>query len=98
MYGDLSSATPDRPALLAFANPMGAAAFAALAALGNRVRVAVGADSGQEVAARGGCGLAQRLGREVDVSPGHHAGFTSAEGDFPGQPGAFAARLREVLA
>ena len=32
VYGDLSAATPDRPALLAFANPMEAAAFAALAA------------------------------------------------------------------
>jgi hypothetical protein len=33
----------------------------------------------------------------VDVFPSHHAGFTSADGDFPGQPEAFAARLREVL-
>lgn len=72
--------------------------YTALAALGERLRVAVGADSGQEVAARGGYGLAQRLGRKVDVFPSHHAGFTSAEGDFPGQPEAFAAKLREVLA
>jgi pimeloyl-ACP methyl ester carboxylesterase len=72
--------------------------YAALAALGDRVHVAVGADSGQEVAARGGHGLARRIGREVDVFPSHHAGFTSAEGDYPGQPAAFAARLREVLA
>ena len=72
--------------------------YAALAALGKRLHVAVGADSGQEIAARGGYGLAQRLGREVDVFPSHHAGFTSAEGDYPGQPEAFAAKLREVLA
>lgn len=72
--------------------------YAALAALGARVRVAVGADSGQEIAARGGHGLAERLGREVDLFPSHHAGFTSAEGDYPGQPEAFAAMLREVLA
>jgi pimeloyl-ACP methyl ester carboxylesterase len=72
--------------------------YTALAALGKRLHVAVGADSGQEVAARGGYGLAQRLGREVDLFPSHHAGFTSAEGEFPGQPEAFAARLREVLA
>src|SRR5262245_18174919 len=32
VHGDLSAASPDRPALLAFANPMEAAAFAALAA------------------------------------------------------------------
>jgi pimeloyl-ACP methyl ester carboxylesterase len=72
--------------------------YAALSALGDRVRVAVGAESGQEVAARGGHGLAARIGREVDVLPSHHAGFTSAEGDYPGQPAAFAARLRELLA
>ncbi len=72
--------------------------YTALASLGERLRVAVGTESGQEVAARGGYGLAQRLGREVDVFPSHHAGFTSAEGDFPGQPEAFAAKLREVLA
>ncbi len=72
--------------------------YTALAALGERMHVAVGADSGQELAARGGYGLAQRLGREVVVFPSHHAGFTSAEGHFPGQPEAFAARLREVLA
>ncbi|MCV2489659.1 alpha/beta hydrolase [Geodermatophilus sp. YIM 151500] len=72
--------------------------YAALAALGERVHVAVGADSGHEVAARGGHGLAERLGRAVDVFPSHHAGFTSAEGGFPGRPEAFAVKLREVLA
>ena len=35
VYGDLSAATPDRPALLAFANPMEAAAFAALVEVAN---------------------------------------------------------------
>lgn len=72
--------------------------YTALASLGERLRVAVGAESGQEIPARGGHGLALRLGREVDVFPSHHAGFTGAEGDFPGQPAAFAATLREVLA
>jgi hypothetical protein len=43
-------------------------------------------------------GLAERLGRGVDVFPSHHAGFTAAEGPYPGEPEAFAARLREVLA
>jgi hypothetical protein len=41
--------------------------YTALAALGKRLHVAVGADSGQEVAARGGYGLSQGLGREVDL-------------------------------
>lgn len=72
--------------------------YDALLALGDRVHVAVGAGSGQEVAARGSHGLAERLGREVDVFPSHHAGFTAAEGPYPGEPRAFAARLRDVLA
>ena len=58
----------------------------------------MGAGSGHEIAARGGYGLAERLGREVDVFPSHHAGFTAAEGPFPGEPEAFARRLGEVLA
>ena len=72
--------------------------YGTLLALGERVHVAVGAGSGQEVAARGGRGLAERLGREVDVVPSHHAGFTAADGPYPGEPKAFAARLREILA
>ena len=71
--------------------------YEALVAMGDRVHVAVGAASGQEVAARGGHGLAERIGRQVEVFPSHHAGFTSADGHHPGEPHAFAARLREVL-
>ncbi|WP_245154755.1 alpha/beta hydrolase [Nocardioides sp. 1609] len=71
-------------------------AYAALAGLGDRVRVAVGEESGQEVAARGGYGLAERIGRAPDLFPSHHAGFTG-EGHYPGKPAQFAARLREVL-
>ena len=72
-------------------------AYDALVALGDRVRVAVGEESGQEVAARGGLGLAERIGRTPDVFPSHHAGFTDG-GHHPGKPAPFAARLREVLA
>ena len=71
--------------------------FDGLFALGDRVHIAVGVGSGQEVAARGSHGLAGRLGREVDVFPSHHAGFTAAEGPHPGEPEAFAAKLRAVL-
>ncbi len=71
--------------------------YDALIALGDRVRVAIGADSGEEIAARGGRGLAGRLGLEVDVLPGHHAGFTAADGPHPGEPAAFAAGLRALL-
>jgi hypothetical protein len=31
------------------------------------------------------------------VFPGHHGGFVGAEFGYPGQPEAFARRLREVL-
>ena len=72
--------------------------YGALLALGDRVHLAVAAGSGREVAARGSHGLAERLGREVDIFPSHHAGFTAAEGPYPGEPEAFAARLRVVLA
>ncbi|QCW49318.1 alpha/beta hydrolase [Nocardioides dongxiaopingii] len=71
-------------------------AYDALASWGDRVRVAVGEESGHEVAARGGLGLARRIGREPDVFPSHHAGFTG-EGPYPGKPAQFAARLLEVL-
>lgn len=71
-------------------------AYDTLAALGDRVRVAVGEESGQEVAARGGYGLAERIGREPDMFPSHHAGFTDGD-HHPGKPAAFAARLLEVL-
>lgn len=71
--------------------------YDALRALGDRVRVAVGVESGQEMAARAGRGLAERLGSQVEEFPSHHAGFTAEDSDFPGQPAAFAVRLREVL-
>ena len=40
----------------------------------------------------------RRLGLRVTDFPSHHAGFTSGEDSgYPGDPGAFAATLREVL-
>ncbi|USQ80469.1 hypothetical protein NF556_02040 [Ornithinimicrobium faecis] len=35
---------------------------------------------------------------EVTVFPGHHGGFSVEDGPWPGQAGAFAVRLRDVLA
>jgi pimeloyl-ACP methyl ester carboxylesterase len=56
-----------------------------------RVRVAVGAGSGPEVARRSAEALADRLGQAVVVFPSHHAGFMD-------DPAGFAAAVREVLA
>jgi pimeloyl-ACP methyl ester carboxylesterase len=66
----------------------------ALAALGDRLVVAAGEDSGQQLAARGGYSVAARLGTEVAIFPKGHGGFLPGDGD----PDGFAARLRELLA
>jgi pimeloyl-ACP methyl ester carboxylesterase len=71
----------------------------ALRRLGERVVIAVGVESGEEMAARGGRAVADQLGLPVTDFPSHHAGFTSGEDSgYPGDPEAFAAKLREVLA
>jgi pimeloyl-ACP methyl ester carboxylesterase len=71
--------------------------YAALAALGDRLIVAVGAASGDILAARGARQVAARLGREAEVFPGDHAGFLDGEYGQTGEPEAFAAKLRAVL-
>lgn len=71
--------------------------YEALAALGERLIVAVGATSGDALAARGARQVAARLGREATVFPGDHGGFAGGEYGQNGQPDAFAARLRELL-
>ncbi|HZA32065.1 MAG TPA: alpha/beta hydrolase [Propionibacteriaceae bacterium] len=58
---------------------------------GPRVVVAVGAASGGEIPQRSSELLAQRLGATVTIFPGDHAGFL-------GDPGGFAATIRQVLA
>src|SRR3954468_22547594 len=65
----------------------------ALASLGDRLVIAAGADSGQQMAARGGYSVAARLGSEVAIFPKGHGGFLPGDGD----PDGFAARLRELL-
>ncbi len=69
----------------------------ALAALGGRLVLAVGAESREEVAARGARSVAAALGREAVVFPGGHAGFLGGEFGQTGEPVPFAARLLEVL-
>jgi hypothetical protein len=50
------------------------------------------------MANRGAYGVAERLGTQVAVFPSHHGGFLGGEYGWGGEPDAFAARLRAVLA
>ncbi|GAA2133927.1 alpha/beta hydrolase [Streptomyces synnematoformans] len=71
---------------------------AALAAAPTRVVIAVGEESGDTFTARTARGTAALLGQEATVFPSHHGGFLDAEFGYAGQPEAFGAKLREVLA
>ncbi|GAA5201125.1 alpha/beta hydrolase [Microbacterium jejuense] len=68
----------------------------ALQAMGDRLVLAAGAESGETFAARGARSVAEAVGRPVAEFPSHHAGFTENPGQ-PGDPDGFAVRLREVL-
>jgi pimeloyl-ACP methyl ester carboxylesterase len=72
--------------------------FAALRAASTRIVIAVGAESDGVSASRAAQAIAGRLGREPVVFPGGHDGFLGGEYGQTGQPEAFAAKLREVLA
>src|SRR5262249_48569536 len=72
--------------------------FDALRAASTRVVLAVGIESKGEFAHRGGEGVASRLGTAPVEFPSDHAGFLGGEYGQTGEPDAFAARLREVLA
>jgi pimeloyl-ACP methyl ester carboxylesterase len=69
----------------------------ALSALGDRLVVAVGVESGQELAARGGRSVAEVLGVPVTEYPSNHGGFLGGEYGQQGDPDAFAAALRASL-
>jgi len=72
--------------------------FAALKAASTRIVLAVGAESEGEMARRGGEAVAERLGMEPVIFPSGHGGFLGGEYGQAGEPDAFAAKLREVLA
>jgi len=72
--------------------------FDALRAAATRVVIGVGADSGNQIAGRGGAAVARRLGSTPATFPGGHDGFLGGEYGGMGKPDEFAARLREVLA
>ena len=72
--------------------------FDAVKAAPTRTVIAVGAASNGELAQRGGEAAAKRLGSEAVRFPGDHGGFLGGEYGQSGEPDAFAAKLREVLA
>ena len=70
----------------------------ALAGLGDRLAIAVGVDSGNGPAARGGRAVAARLGRPVADFPGDHGSFFDSEYRQPTGVAEVADRLRDLLA
>ena len=69
----------------------------ALTSAATRVVIAVGEESAGTFTGRTSVAMAERLGQEATVFPSHHGGFLGGEFGYPGQPEAFARRLREVL-
>ncbi|MGH7764878.1 MAG: alpha/beta fold hydrolase [Candidatus Dormibacteraceae bacterium] len=71
--------------------------FDALAAAQTRIVIAVGEESVGTFTGRAAAATAELLGQQPAVFPSHHGGFLGGESGYPGQPEAFARRLREVL-
>jgi pimeloyl-ACP methyl ester carboxylesterase len=71
--------------------------FRALEAASTRIVIAAGADSAGTLANRAAVAVAARLGKAPVTFPGNHAGFLGGDGQ-QGDPDAFAATLRKVLA
>ncbi|KQY21278.1 hydrolase [Cellulomonas sp. Root485] len=70
---------------------------AALTGASTRVVVAGGVESKDTLTWRTSAALAEELGLELTVFPSNHGGFLGDEFGRPGEPEAFAARLRHVL-
>ena len=70
----------------------------ALESASTRVVLAAGEESEGELASRGAFAVAERLGTKPVLFPSGHGGFLGGEYGQSGQPDAFAAKLREVLA
>lgn len=70
----------------------------ALRAASTRIVIAVGTESAGQLAHRGGLAVAERLGTDAVRFPSDHGGFLGGEYGQSGEPDAFAAKLREVLA
>jgi pimeloyl-ACP methyl ester carboxylesterase len=72
--------------------------FEALRAAPTRIVLAAGVESEGQMAHRGAVAAAERLGTEPVRFPSDHGGFLGGEYGQAGDPDAFAAKLREVLA
>jgi pimeloyl-ACP methyl ester carboxylesterase len=72
--------------------------FEALRASPTRIVLAAGIESAGQLAHRGAEAAADRLGIEAVPFPSDHGGFLGGEYGQAGDPDAFAAKLREVLA
>jgi pimeloyl-ACP methyl ester carboxylesterase len=69
----------------------------ALKAAPTRIVIGVGEESEGIFTGRAAVAVAQLLDAEPVVFPSHHGGFAAEDSGFPGQPEAFARRLRDVL-
>jgi pimeloyl-ACP methyl ester carboxylesterase len=69
----------------------------ALAAAPTRIVIAVGEESLGTFTGRSAAATAEMLGQQATVFPSHHGGFLGGEFGYPGQPEAFARKLRDVL-
>jgi pimeloyl-ACP methyl ester carboxylesterase len=72
--------------------------FDALRSASTRIVMAAGERSEGQMPSRGALAVAERLGTEPVIFPSDHGGFLGGEYGQTGQPDAFAAKLREVLA
>jgi pimeloyl-ACP methyl ester carboxylesterase len=70
----------------------------ALRTASTRIVMAAGAESEGTLAHRGAFAVAERLGGKPVIFPGNHGGFLGGEYGQMGEPDAFAAKLRDVLA
>jgi hypothetical protein len=52
----------------------------------------------EEMTHRAALAIAERLGTEAIIFPSHHGGFLGGEFGWTGEPDAFAAIMRDVLA
>jgi len=71
--------------------------YDALAAAPTRIVIAVGEESMATLTGRAAVATAELLGQRATVFPSHHGGFMGGEFGYPGQPEAFASKLRDVL-
>jgi pimeloyl-ACP methyl ester carboxylesterase len=72
--------------------------FDALRAVSTRIVTAAGVESEGQMAHRGAVAAAERLGTTAVSFPSDHGGFLGGDYGQAGDPDAFAAKLREVLA